>query len=179
MAAPQLTMATPRRYNGCCGAPLAARFPGGTPARTVSGMHPRRNASRLATAALAVAALAASAGASRATNLDMAKLPVVTPNLCLACHVAAAPTATNKALNVFGLDFRANGRIWDSNLAAIDSDGDGCLNGVEVGDSDGDGSPDGNVTSQAGNPGVADNCGSGPLVDEKTWGALKAMFDGR
>ena len=37
--------------------------------------------------------------------------------------------------------------------------------------------PDGNVTEQAGNPGVFDDCGSGPLVDERTWGALKALFD--
>lgn len=158
---------------------MAARFPGGTPARTVKGMGPTRHAPRMAMAALAALVACACAAPARATNLDMAKLPVTTPNLCLACHTSASPTTANKALNVFGLDFRANGRIWDSNLATIDSDGDGCLNGVEVGDSDGDGSPDGNVTSQAGNPGVADNCGSGPLVDEKTWGALKAMFDGR
>ena len=43
--------------------------------------------------------------------------------------------------------------------------------------SDGDGNPDGNVTEQAGNPGVYDACGSGSLIDERTWGALKAMFD--
>jgi len=122
--------------------------------------------------------VAACAGQARATNLDMSRLPVIVPNLCLACHTSETPTSGNARLNVFGLDFRANGRIWDSNLAALDSDGDGCLNGVEVGDSDGDGSPDGNVTSQAGNPGVADECGSGPLVDEKVWGTLKAMFDG-
>ncbi len=76
------------------------------------------------------------------------------------------------------MDFLANGRLWDSDLATLDSDNDGCLNGVEVGDSDGDGNSDGNVTEQAGNPGVFDDCGSGSLVDEKTWGTLKAMFDG-
>lgn len=172
-------MAKARRYNGSGGAHRAARFPGGTPARTVKGMGPRRHARRLAIAALAVVALSVCVDPAQATNLDMAKLPVVTPNLCLACHTSATPTATSKTLNAFGLDYRANGRIWDSNLATIDSDGDGCLNGVEVGDSDGDGSPDGNVTSQAGNPGVVDDCGTGPLVDEKTWGTLKAMFDGR
>ena len=121
--------------------------------------------------------VAACAGGARATNLDMSRLPVRTPNLCLACHTASTPTAGNAGLNVFGLDFRANGRVWDSNLAALDSDGDGCLNGVEVGDSDGDGRADGNVTAQAGNPGVADDCGSGPFVDEVMWGALKAMFE--
>ena len=141
-------------------------------------MQATGHAGRLAATALAVVLVVACAGQARATNLDMSRLPVIVPNLCLACHTVEAPTTGNAALNVFGLDFRANGRIWDSNLAALDSDGDGCLNGVEVGDSDGDGSADGNVTSQAGNPGVADACGSGPLVDEKVWGTLKAMFDG-
>jgi len=119
-----------------------------------------------------------SAGKAAATTVDMSRLPVVTPNLCLACHTSSSPAGGNAALNVFGQDFRSNGRVWDSNLAALDSDGDGCLNGVEVGDSDGDGRADGNVTAQAGNPGVPDECGSGPLVDEKTWSTLKAMFSG-
>lgn len=125
-----------------------------------------------------VAVAAFCAGGARATNLDMSRLPVVVPNLCASCHTVASPTAGNAGLNPFGLDFRANGRIWDSDLAALDSDGDGCLNGIEVGDSDGDGRADGNVTSQAGNPGVAGDCGSGPPFDETTWGAIKAMFDG-
>lgn len=117
--------------------------------------------------------------AALATEVDMFRLPVTVPNLCLACHVSASPTVGDFALNPFGDDYLANGRLWDSNLANLDSDGDGCLNGVEVGDSDGDGEADGNVESQAGNPGVPDECGSGSLVDEKTWGALKAMFDGQ
>jgi hypothetical protein len=111
------------------------------------------------------------------TEFDMNKLPVMAPNLCLACHTVDAPSVNDKEMNVFGLDFLANGRVWDLDLAQLDSDNDGCLNGVEVGDSDGDGNPDGNVTEQAGNPGVFDDCGSGPLVDERTWGALKALFD--
>lgn len=142
-------------------------------------MYATSPARLLAATALAVVVMAACAGRAQATNLDMSRLPVVTPNLCLACHVNASPSAGSAALNVFGADYRANGRVWDSNLAAMDSDGDGCLNGVEVGDSDGDGRPDGNVTAQAGNPGMVDDCGSGPLVDERTWGTLKAMFDGR
>jgi len=120
-----------------------------------------------------------SAGQGLATETDMARLPVSDPNLCQSCHSVEIPTPVNFDLNPFGIDYLANGRLWDSNLANLDSDGDGCLNGVEVGDSDGDGEPDGNVESQAGNPGVPDECGSGSLVDEKTWGALKAMFDGR
>ena len=128
------------------------------------------------TATLLVCLVLLSGGAG-ATEFDMTRLPVMSPNLCLACHNVDAPTAATSALNAFGLDFLANGKLWDSNLAQQDSDGDGCLNGVEVGDSDGDGNPDGNVTEQAGNPGVFDDCGSGSLVDEKTWGTLKAMFD--
>jgi len=118
-------------------------------------------------------------GRAGATEFDMAQLPVAAPNLCNTCHTSTQPVPSSFVLNLFGLDFLANGRLWDSNLAQLDSDNDGCLNGVEVGDSDGDGQPDGNVTVQSGNPGVADGCGSGSLVDEKTWGTLKAMFDGR
>lgn len=140
-------------------------------------MLPETKVRRLLVAALAAAGVSLCAGRSGATTLDMSRIPVVVPNLCLSCHTVVSPSAGNAALNAFGIDFRANGRVWDSNLAALDSDKDGCLNGVEVGDSDGDGDADGNVTSQAGNPGVADDCGSGPLVDERTWGTLKAMFD--
>lgn len=113
-----------------------------------------------------------------ATETDMAQLPVSDPYLCLACHTTITPTPADHELNAFGLDFLDNGRVWDAELAQIDSDGDGCLNGVEIGDSDGDGIADGNVTEQSGNPGVVDECGSGSLVDEKTWSELKALFDG-
>lgn len=132
----------------------------------------------LATATVLAVCAILSAVPGLATEVDQAQLPVAVPNLCASCHVDNNPSPANFELNSFGVDFLANGRIWDANLANLDSDRDGCLNGVEVGDSDGDGEPDGNVESQAGNPGVYDECGSGSLVDEKTWGALKAMFDG-
>ncbi len=135
--------------------------------------------SRLLRVTAWVALLFVWVSSSVATEFDMAKLPVTRPNFCLACHAQSAPTPATSELNVFGQDFLANGRIWDLELASLDSDGDGCLNGVEVGDSDGDGRPDGNIDEQTGNPGVADECGSGSLVDEKLWGTLKAMFDGR
>lgn len=112
-----------------------------------------------------------------ATEDDLALLPVSEPFLCATCHVENDPIL-DSTLNVFGVDFLANDRKWDENLAQIDSDLDGCVNGVEIGDSDGNGTPDGNVVKQAGNPGVAGDCGSEALVDEKTWGTLKAMFDG-
>jgi len=136
------------------------------------------NTGRPAMAAAIAVCVGLWAGVASATEFDMSLLPVAAPNLCLSCHTVDSPTGGNAELNVFGLDFLANGRLWDSDLATLDSDNDGCLNGVEVGDSDGDGNSDGNVTEQAGNPGVFDDCGSGALVDEKTWGTLKAMFDG-
>ena len=92
-------------------------------------------------------------------------------------HVLLHKLLTNYRI-IFGVDFLQNDRIWDAELAQMDSDGDGCLNGVEVGDSDGDGEADGNVTVQVGNPGVIDDCDSESLVDERTWTQLKALFDG-
>jgi hypothetical protein len=151
------------------------------PVGTVPGGSMRRPSRiwwHVLTVATAVVAVVAAVSA-RATEADMNRLPVTGPFLCRACHAQPDPVSGSAALNVFGEDFLANGRRWDENLAQEDSDGDGCLNGVEIGDSDGDGEPDGNVQEQASNPGVVDECGSGQLVDEKTWGALKALFDGR
>lgn len=142
--------------------------------------HPSFSTKHLAgLLATAAVALCLAAPSVRATEQDMAQLPLTEPFACLSCHAVSDPGPGSFDLNLFGEDFLQNGRVWDSNLAHLDSDGDTCLNGVEVGDSDGDGFADGNVEEQAGNPGVSDHCGSGSLVDEKTWGALKAMFDGR
>jgi hypothetical protein len=128
---------------------------------------------------LVMGAMVLGVASASATQQYMDQLPVINPYLCLTCHFSSDPTGGDTSLNPFGVDFDTNGRVWDYHLANLNSDGDGCLNGVELGDSDGDGIADGNVTEQAGNPGVGDNCGSGSLVDEKTWDALKAMFDGR
>jgi hypothetical protein len=57
----------------------------------------------------------------------------------------------------------------------MNSDGDNCSNGFELGDSDGDGENDVGVTELQTNPGV-DDC-SGASVNETTWGSLKALFD--
>ncbi len=113
-----------------------------------------------------------------ATEADMDLLPVVAPFDCLLCHVQASPSTIDYDLNVFGDDFLANGRLWNGTLANMDSDGDGCLNGVELGDADGDGLADGNVTELQSNPGMAGDCG-GLVIDARTWGALKALFDRR
>ena len=139
----------------------------------------RSSLQRRAAAAVFATAVGAAlwvAGA-RATETDMNRLPLTTPFRCLACHTQQDP-AGSAPLNPFGADYLDNGRRWDADLAALDSDNDGCTNGTEIGDADGNGAPDGNVVEQASNPGV-DDCGSGHLVDEKTWSSLKAMFDGQ
>jgi len=111
-----------------------------------------------------------------ATTADMNTLPLATPFECLICHGSADPTPADHDLNAFGADFLANGRIWNATLAALDSDHDNCTNGVELGDVGGDGQIDGNITSLLSNPGVTGDCG-GSMVDGRTWGELKALFD--
>ncbi len=112
-----------------------------------------------------------------ASSGDMEQLPVSSRFQCLNCHLSDQPSAANFDLNAFGQDFLDNGRIWNVDLAVLDSDSDGCLNGVELGDSDGDGQLDGNVAQEMGNPGQVDDCSGGALTNETTWGALKALFD--
>ena len=93
---------------------------------------------------------------------------------CLICHVD--PNPTDDTLNAFGFDFVENGMVWDIDLANMNSDRDLCTNGAELGDTDGDGILDGNVTQENGNPGEFDECASGALTEESTWGALKSLF---
>lgn len=126
-----------------------------------------------------VAVLASSVllcGVAGATEADQALLPVVDPFQCLVCHTSVTPTALSHDLNLFGLDFLAAGRVWDADLAAEDSDGDGCLNGVELGDADADGQADGNVTTLQSNPGDGTDCGINS-VDSTTWTELKGLFN--
>ena len=128
---------------------------------------------RLACASLVLAALCPAAGA---TEEDMAKLPLVEPFACLICHDSAEPQPASFALNDFGDDFLANARQWDADLANLDSDGDQCLNGVELGDTDADGEADGNVDVLQSNPGNGTDCGVN-TVDPTTWTELKSLFD--
>ncbi len=93
---------------------------------------------------------------------------------CLICHVVDNPT--DDTLNAFGIDFVLNGMVWDIDLANQNSDGDLCTNGAELGDTDGDGVPDINVTQENGNPGERDECASGALIEDSTWGELKRIF---
>lgn len=126
--------------------------------------------------AVALLPLALSVPSALATEADMAVLPVVEPFRCLLCHVPTNPTRTDRDLNLFGEDFLDNGRRWNATLAALDSDGDGCSNGFELGDMDGNGVADGNVSVLNSNPGVPGDCGE-LIIDARTWGALKALFD--
>ncbi len=124
-----------------------------------------------------VVLLILSVSVASATETMMGQLPVSAPFACLNCHVESAPTSTSSALNSFGQDFRDNFFLWNATLASLDSDEDGCTNGSEVGDSDGNGHPDGGVLAESSNPGEP-GCSAG-ILDEKTWGELKAMFTGR
>jgi hypothetical protein len=116
--------------------------------------------------------------AASATEALQADLPLSVPFACLNCHLSDAPSAANASLNAFGTAFFDHGSEWDSYLAGLDSDEDGCTNGAEVGDVDGNGVADGSVTQESSNPGVAGDC-SASTIDASTWGELKAMFTGR
>ena len=56
---------------------------------------------------------------------------------CITCHNnpdGGSGCMTPPCFNPFGTAFDANGRMWDSTLAAGDADGDGYTNGEELGD---------------------------------------------
>ncbi|MDO9171139.1 MAG: hypothetical protein Q7W29_04825 [bacterium] len=132
---------------------------------------------RLPIGSIVVALVILNVAAASATETLMDRLPLNARFSCLNCHTVAAPTSATAALNPFGAAFRDGGSVWDNALAVQDSDGDGCTNGAEVGDIDGNGQIDGGVTEESSNPGDED-C-SASILDEKTWGQLKAMFNGR
>ena len=82
---------------------------------------------------------------------------------CYICHVAAGGGGTRTA---FGEAFIANGRVWNANLAELDSDGDGWTNGQELGDPFGDWDEgESYVSSYRGNPGRGTNTGSIPEAE--------------
>ncbi len=131
---------------------------------------------RVTTACLLISLAALAVGA---TEQDASNLPSVLPYQCLNCHVSADPTSGPTDLNPFGRDYRGAGRQWSAQLAQMDSDGDGCTNGAELGDVDGDGQLDQGVERESSNPGVDGDCSSASLLDEVSWSTLKSMFDGR
>ena len=107
----------------------------------------------------------------------MARLPAYGRFECLLCHTIAKPTEETSALNPFGVDFKRNGAVWNETLALLNSDGDACSNGFEMGDRDGDGKmAPGNLMEQS-NPGNGQDCTV--AITLSTWGIIKKAFSGR
>jgi hypothetical protein len=109
------------------------------------------------------------------TTESMIVLPAYNKYRCALCHVSATPTVGEADLNVFGVDFRDNGKVWNRTLAILNSDNDKCLNGFELGDQDGDGTYDytGEVLEHS-NPGDSADCSI--ALNERTWGVIKDIF---
>jgi len=109
------------------------------------------------------------------TDDAMRLLPSYNKFQCLLCHTVSNPTQQNNGLNAFGRDFRDNGQVWNAALAGINSDGDRCTNGFELGDVEGDGIYDhsGEVLEHS-NPGDGTDCSI--AVTRQTWGIIKEIF---
>lgn len=75
-----------------------------------------------------------------AREFRVAQLPNGTVFRCANCHVSAAGGGTRNPFGkaVEAITGSANKLFWSATLAALDSDGDGAANGVELGDPDGD-----------------------------------------
>jgi hypothetical protein len=81
---------------------------------------------------------------------DVKKIPNGKKFSCANCHSEKPYKAS--ALTPFGIDFKANSKEWNPDLAKKDSDGDGISNGRELCDADGtwkkgDDDKPGNVTN--------------------------------
>lgn len=121
---------------------------------------------------LVIAGVLFIAGTLMSTEDYMKTLPAYKRYKCLICHTVSQPTSASQ-LNSFGLDFQANGYVWNRVLALKDSDGDGFPNGVELGDENGDGVPD--VGFERSNPG--DRMNTPNSVNPQTWSLLKSLFE--
>lgn len=109
------------------------------------------------------------------TDEMMQQLPAYERFQCLNCHAIPSPTTQVAHLNPFGADFLANEAKWNLVLAQMNSDGDRCSNGSELGDRDGNGTYDhGGRPRENGNPGNSQDC-TAP-IDAATWGIIKDLF---
>jgi hypothetical protein len=106
----------------------------------------------------------------------MKTLPAFERFRCALCHTVPTPTDEQPDLNAFGKDFLNNNSIWDHTLASMNSDGDRCSNGAELGDRDGDGEFDesSHRPRENSNPGNPADC-TAP-IDPATWGIIKQIF---
>ena len=120
---------------------------------------------------LVVCVSACLAGVALSNSSHMDVLPVHDHFKCKLCHASTVPSAQD--LNNFGLDFKANGYVWNNALAKKDSDGDGYLNGIELGDETGDGIPE--ISVERSNPGDPLNYPNS--IDKATWSAIKNLFE--
>ena len=113
---------------------------------------------------------------AESTSELMVRLPAHERFQCMLCHTVATPTQPNDTLNLFGTDFKRNGNVWNRTLAALNSDGDACSNGFELGDRDGDGKLEPGAGMEQANPGDPTDCRV--ALTESTWGLIKRLFNG-
>lgn len=114
-------------------------------------------------------------GHAGATNAEMFKLPTYNTFQCTICHTVSRPSTGTAELNPFGVDYLANGMVWNKTLALKNSDGDNCPNGFELGDLNGDGIADEPGSNENSNPGEQDCTIS---LSKQTWGIIKELFSG-
>jgi hypothetical protein len=123
----------------------------------------------LLSALVAVLALVG-VGLARPGNVD--KIPNGEVYSCDTCHTDGGGSPRNS----FGLDFQANGGVWNSALAVEDSDGGGATNGLELLDPEGEwsqGDPDPGDPDDVTNPGdPEDDVQIG--IEDSTWGRIKS-----
>lgn len=142
----------------------------------------------LLAAALFLGGLAAEEAEARPKRLG--QVPNTGLYGCNTCHTTGGGTPRNP----FGLEVEANflttagfagDVVWGPELAALDSDGDGATNGMELGDPDGtwvagDADPEGEAFA----PGDPDSTPPLPepepeetAVEASTWGQIKSLID--
>lgn len=122
-----------------------------------------------------LAALVLKPGPATGTMDLMMGLPAYQKFKCALCHTSAAPLVGSSGMNVFGVDFQRNGSVWNETLALLNSDGDRCLNGFELGDDDGDGKLDyAGQSVERSNP--ADGADCSIAMTFETWGKIKELF---
>ena len=105
---------------------------------------------------------------------------------CNACHTAGGGTPRN----AFGLAIETNfltaagaagDVVWGPELAALDSDGDGIANGVELGDPDGtwvagDANPEGEAFHPGDSESTPPPAPQDTAVEETTWARIKQLI---